>query len=311
MRWRSLGIMAVLVCLCLPWTLQAQPYPMAGGGMALPFHPSDVNRDHPIFLGMQHWWLVMPPLSGGSAWYDLIGQNHGTILNLTAPYGFRPSSRDGWAGQMQFQGDQSPDFAYTQVTTSGTSGITTQTMPFSVCLWAQVRVVRNVWSGLVVANGGTSLGIRFVWTASNQLDFEISDDAGNSIYVRYSGPVSLGPWHHLCATYDGSRNPVMGMLIYVDGVSQTVSVVGNVAGGVMTARPWVFGSNGGGSSSGLYAGACDSVMVWGRVVSPREVAFLAQDVLATSPLLQAPQPAGALVSAGAARRGNFLPFFQR
>lgn len=92
-----------LLCLLLVlWsglgTLGAQELPM------LPFHPSDINSMQVQAQRLLSWHLVVSPLAGGPTWYDLIGQRHHTITGNADGFGFQPTNRSHWWGEMRLNG---------------------------------------------------------------------------------------------------------------------------------------------------------------------------------------------------------------
>jgi hypothetical protein len=96
------------------------------------------------------------------------------------------------------------------------------------------------------------------------------DDA---IRVETETALTPGRWHHLAASYDGSRL-ASGIRIYVDGVSQELKVhLDDLNQSFQTKQPLRIGSGGGAASR--FRGAIDEVRVYARVLTADEVELLA------------------------------------
>ncbi|MBU60869.1 MAG: hypothetical protein CMI26_00025 [Opitutae bacterium] len=86
-------------------------------------------------------------------------------------------------------------------------------------------------------------------------------------------PIQLNRWHHVMATYDGSKTPG-GMRVYIDGVSQELEGLLDLVGNRLPRRyPLLIGASG--SSKPNFHGNIDDVRIYDRVLSPEEVAVVA------------------------------------
>ncbi len=96
------------------------------------------------------------------------------------------------------------------------------------------------------------------------------DDA---IRVESETALTPGRWHHLAASYDGSRL-AGGIRIYVDGVPQKLKVhLDDLNQSFRTKRPLRIGSGGG--AAGRVRGGLDEVRVYARGLPAEEVELLA------------------------------------
>ncbi len=96
-------------------------------------------------------------------------------------------------------------------------------------------------------------------------------------------PLAPGPWHHVAATYDGSRE-ASGIKLYVDGVPQKLNVLLDELNQTFAVKqPLRIG--GGGGPGGLFRGQIDDVRIYRHDLSPEDIAVLAtrrsiRDILA-------------------------------
>ncbi len=98
--------------------------------------------------------------------------------------------------------------------------------PFTLSAWIKVSnvpgemtIIRKIKSG---GGSGAGTGYRLMLNSNREVMFILRDDDGNQIVVEgktrlIQGGYTLGHWHHVLATYDGSLNAT-GLNIYVDGV---------------------------------------------------------------------------------------------
>jgi hypothetical protein len=120
------------------------------------------------------------------------------------------------------------------------------------------------------------------------------DDA---IRVEAEKPLAPGRWHHVAATYDGSRL-AGGIRIYVDGALQELKVhLDDLNQSFKTRQPLRVGSGGGKASR--FRGAVGEVRVYDRVLPAAEVEMLAtadavSDIAALPPARRSPRQAAKL-----------------
>lgn len=64
-----------------------------------------LNKNHPLNIGKVAWWLIRPDNYGSNRLIDIVGQNHGTLTNMTtAASGWRGTTRLGGLGSLLFDG---------------------------------------------------------------------------------------------------------------------------------------------------------------------------------------------------------------
>ena len=85
--------------------------------------------------------------------------------------------------------------------------------------------------------------------------------------------IQLDKWQHVVATYDGSKTPG-GMSIYIDGQLQEITPLLDLVGNRLPRRyPLRIGASG--SSKPNFEGHIDEVRIYGKVLTPEEVAVVA------------------------------------
>lgn len=95
----------------------------------------------------------------------------------------------------------------------------------------------------------------------------------DSLRVEAESPLAPNRWHHVMATYDGSR-VATGVKIYVNGKLQNLKInLDDLNQSFKTKEPFRIGSLGG--SDGRFHGYIDDVRVYGRALSDEEVEMIA------------------------------------
>lgn len=121
----------------------------------------------------------------------------------------------------------------------------------------------NVWEGNVINKSGTGdTGYMLRMGNNGQVNFNIGNGSWNELNTA-TGAVSLNTWHHIAATYDGSK-----MIIYVDGINSAES---NLTTTISSAsRPLYLGEDP--TWTGRYfPGRIDEVRVWDITRSGAEI----------------------------------------
>ena len=104
------------------------------------------------------------------------------------------------------------------------------TTPFSVGLWVSSTTTTQpaAYLSSLNATGGTFQGWEVSRDSSGQVVFFLVNNyPSNAIQVNGPPSVNNASLHYIVVTYDGSRSGATGVKIYVDGVSQTLTVAIN------------------------------------------------------------------------------------
>jgi hypothetical protein len=166
-----------------------------------------------------------------------------------------------------------------------------RTQPFTIALWlksnqhaprtmvlhrsraAEDAAFRGMQ--LVLEDGKVDLGLIHFWP-------------GNAVRIRATQPIAAQQWTHIAVTYDGSSR-ASGMKIYVDGQKQAVEVIRDQLSRDIVYRG-VWGDSDEASIQlalgarfrdvGLKDGAIDELKIWDQVLSPVEIASIAETSIA-------------------------------
>jgi hypothetical protein len=150
-----------------------------------------------------------------------------------------------------------------------------RTDSFSVSCWfrttaggfllgRQENAVPTGWLLQVGAATGTpSLGV---------VRFELNNTwTTNNLVMETTTTWADGSWHHLCVTYDGSSSP-SGVLIYIDGSSQTLSTVySNLTATILNGADFYIGDRELDQGAKPFNGLVDEVSIYNATLSPSEV----------------------------------------
>lgn len=145
-----------------------------------------------------------------------------------------------------------------------TSALTTYTTQRTYAVW-----FNNVDSNLLFA--------KYTAALTEQINF----GAGPIYYQRvwtggtaaWSAPSPGSGWHHLAITYDSSSTS-NAPLIYIDGVSQTVTLQTAASGTLVNnSDPYTLGNNGAGT--GNWDGMLSEFAIWNRILSAAEILDMA------------------------------------
>jgi len=144
-----------------------------------------------------------------------------------------------------------------------------KTDPFSIEAW--VRFQDTGLDKCIASRSSGGVGIQLSKTASNKLNFYMSSDGDMEwAVVQSSGSVSLGAWHHVVATYNGSGSHT-GMKLYLDGSPMATTGSTSGLGSILVSEPWRFGQLG--TSTGINVqGLMDEIVLYDKVLTPAEVA---------------------------------------
>lgn len=126
------------------------------------------------------------------------------------------------------------------------------------------------WGLSLKVVGGTHL-LRYEWR--NTLAVRIDVDSGGSL------PPRPGEWHHVVATYDGSKL-ASGIEIYIDGFKTTKNVVLDALGASATSSAANLCIGGQDDAVNWFVGDLANIRIWQRVLTPREAEQLSLEPFA-------------------------------
>jgi hypothetical protein len=274
----------------------------------VPFHPSDIVLDHPLAQRLMGWWVVVPHLAGGSRWYDLIGQRHGTLLNMTQGFGFQPTRRAGWWGEMRFDGID--DY----VLGSTDTVLDFPNVTFTVSL--RYRAVKLGATSYLIAKraGGGGWYIRI-------------DNAGTlTAVVLDSGNLDAGSRSTLTTVHQDGNWRTVTVIFVIDMVTVGNNDVGIYINGVLDQDPrfsnggpasacacaLAFGATSTGDTTQILEGSLDDIRIWRGALPLTTITSLSLDRPPDfGGLVQPPlAPAFPSAVAGTPSRGQFFPFFR-
>lgn len=222
---------------------------------------SPINRNHPLFRGLENWWLALDHLANGATWRELIRRNDGTLVNTPT---WVNAGVDGRRFALNFNGTNAN-------VTIGTVCSTPTT--YTISFWAK----RTAVSG----------GIGFDTVLS------LAPPYGASVWVYPAGDVSCGDagsswatkaaiwtdttyWHMITCVVETSGT----VRFYVDGLDK-----GTATG--TTTGTWGAGRFGEFATlinnSNQFSGSLDDIKIYSRALSMDEVARLYQDSKAGHP----------------------------
>lgn len=216
----------------------------------LPTDPA--NRQHPLNSGRVSWWLTVPGMAGGRMFYDLTGQNHGTLTNMTsaALSGWRSTARPGGYGAIQCDGAAARVVVASAASLQLTNAVT-------CAVWAMTTSA-GIFNRILLSKDGSERAYTLDINA-NTARFYIN---GGTVIAIGSINLPANVWNHLVGTYDGTT-----IRIYVNGVLDA-SGSGSVAINTGTSTVQMGGRELDGS---VYPGQIDDASIWNRALSAREI----------------------------------------
>ena len=229
------------------------------------FLPDPVARHHPLNRQRLAWWLALPGLDGGNKWYDIVGQNHGTLIGMTSgTEGWRSTTRPGGQGHVIQTGA-----GYTRIATAVPASLQVGSA-FSVAGWINSTSNTNYNYIIGASNFATDLyGFEFAIVTNGKPFFYVNGSATGS-YLTSASALPLNTWQRIVAVADGTNQ-----YIYVNGVQvATKAQTQNPAWG--NAYPLFIGGEATGIAGAPNPGtisnaAMDDVSIWGRGLSPTDV----------------------------------------
>jgi Concanavalin A-like lectin/glucanases superfamily len=273
----------------------------------VPFHPGDINKDHPLAQRLVAWWVVQPQLAGGTTWYDLIGQERSTLVNMAAGFGFQPTRRPGWGGEVRFDGID--DY----VLGSNNTVFDFPDVTFTVSL--RYRAVKLGQTNYLIAKrGGTSGGWYLRVDSGGTLSAVVNDDANGDAAARTTTSDSHldGNWRQVTVIFviDTVTAANADVAIYPNGILDQGTRFSSVgAPAAICACPLTFGARS--DFTQTLEGSVDDIRIWRGALPLTTIANLSVDRPPDfGGLVQPPlAPAFPSAVAGAPSRGQFFPFF--
>ena len=132
-----------------------------------------------------------------------------------------------------------------------------------------------VWDGTgsdtILAKQETSgdyRGYDLFITSDFKIRLLLYNTASNRLDEKTANTLSVGPWYHIVATYDGSGDSV-GIKIYINAVSETLTRSGNlsITGTSVNSIPFQIGAR---NSTDDYEGNISSVQIYNRELTAAE-----------------------------------------
>ena len=233
-------------------------------------HANPINWTHSFARGLLSWHRVLPGVSDGLYWRDLCNRSHATLTNMeprSTTSGYRGTARPGGDGEVRFDGSND----------QGIASLTATAWPNPID-WTMAA-----WGFPVAGTGFQGLcGWANAAAERRELFIDSSKIPGVSSGTDFrtatsGGAVLTGVWVHLAATYiEGVTN------LYRNGVSLTLSTPSG-ATPRNQANTFFIGSLVVASSTFLWNGAADDVMVWQYGFPPEGIAALYQSSLLGHP----------------------------
>lgn len=213
-----------------------------------------VNRSHPLNNGRLAWWLTVPWFAGSSKWYDIIGQNHGTLTTMA-------TANSGWKTTRRPQG-----FGHVQFDLAGYVNCGTLINPsyITVAAWVNTASFFNSYNTVIGRDTGTNYCA--LWLR-NTGQIAIYINSGAVVSYDGTGAFSLltNKWYRVAFTY----SPAGVLTGYVNGVvDKRASIAATPLLPIASATTI---GNDIGTAGRLFSGSIDDVSVWGRALTDAEI----------------------------------------
>ncbi len=218
-----------------------------------------INWSHPLNRGRLAWWLCLPGLTGGAKFVDLCKRSDATLKSMGDPNarggtnGWRPASRPGGWGSLQFDGSAGYALS-TNVSSSLFAGDCT--LAAWVYVTSQSGVAYVCTKGL--AGGLANSAGLFFRNSSNRFEFRVG--AGTATSATNSSVIST--WQRVVGA---RRSGVLS--IYVNGLFSGSTASSTSDGSSTTAV--TIGANS--SPLNFWPGYLDDVVLADRGWSAAEV----------------------------------------
>lgn len=219
------------------------------------YTPAPINPNHPLNSGRVLWLLAIPPLDGGSTYWDLCSQYPGTLSSMTnaANNGWRPPQRSNGFSTLQFDGTAA------QVTTgyAGLSGAT----QFTMAVWG--RRLNTSTIGVILQSGSAGSAMCGLQHFSDGRIFFL---AGNNSTGAATFTVNDAAWHRIMFVYDGTQ--ASRGVGYVDGKNSGVVLTSAPASIPTLATNFAIGRDI--TDTRWASGYADDIAIWNRPLTARE-----------------------------------------
>ena len=200
-------------------------------------------------------------------------EGSGTMASDGSALGNHAELRNGatW-GSGRLGGGLAVDGVNDFATVPSSSSLGGFTDAFTVSAWVQRPATQTGWRAVVSRQLTTTSSDQFYLSFSNgQPRFGLNTTSGGNQFVG-SGTAALGGWVHLAGVYDGSA-----ISLYVDGALRaSMHKTGSI---LSSSRPVVIAGNANGTdplaTTEHLAGSVDEIRLYARVLSPGEIAALA------------------------------------
>jgi hypothetical protein len=219
--------------------------------------------------GLVSWWLARGPRIGGGTWFDIKGNNHGTLTNGPT---WNSSTRFGASRSLSLDG--SNDYV-----NCGTGAVVTG-VPLTIIAWIRTTDSSATFRD-PFALGNTTTANRYcvIQIGTTHLFRYALFGATTSLVISSTATVNDGVWHMLCGVSSATNSHAA----YLDGVSIGTSATdtGTLALDVTTIGGLCFGSA---TPIQLFPGQMDDVRVYNRALSSSDIFAIYSDSLAGYPL---------------------------
>jgi Concanavalin A-like lectin/glucanases superfamily len=261
-------------------------------------HAQTMNMAAPGAQGLVGWWKSVQGRTGGRQWYDMLGRYTATLTNMaTVTSGHAATTRPGGYGEVRLDGTD--DYVLIPASTL------LYPPAFTITLWLRRTSVGGNYQALISNSAGDQARTLFVRGGGGAL-INLLTTGSTCCYPDSgsSGPISVGPWHHLGWTYSSGIGTHLWHNCAVELLTQTPSgtawqpinqttLLGNTAP----------------AAGNRYTGALDDVRIYNRAMSQQEVCTVMRESSQGDPQLL--PPSLTVLLAPSRPTSNFFPFFQQ
>lgn len=227
-----------------------------------------LNRKHPLNRGLVGEWSVIPGLAGGKFLYDIVGRNHGTLINGPT----WSSGRPGGFGSLNLAS------ASNQHVNCGTSAELDITGSMTLGLWAKA-VDWTLGDQQLIAKDKDTGGRAYTFDISGTtLRFYINGGGTSIATYDISTALTDGRWHWLVGRFDAGIH----LALFIDGVMVSFDPGVESSIPVATAN-LLLGRREYAGFENPFNGSIDGAFIYNRALSDREIFNLYQESRAGNP----------------------------